>query len=842
MATLLILIVAVLRLYSCPLPLAMALAGVVVSTETGLQSGTTIGGDLLPVVLQLGALLLVIRHRNTWTLLVGGTLAGLALASKLTGLWALLAIATWLMAQQQFRPAAMFTVVSAATAIVFLSSIEVLTAGGLSQHLMTFSTAGVGTGLAILRSPNQVLYNLLGYAFGTVVLLPLAAVGALLADNWRKPSVIHISLIYAALLLMIVYTDIGSGFNQLLDITVLTALAVGHLAGTEGRLPGVSGGPPVVLAVTVMVVWAASLGLVRTVAFDLRRTAAAARAGESFSRAATRVAAMVKPGEQVLAEDPSIEVALGRRPLVMDPFMLRRLDRAHPQSVDPLIARIVEREFDLVVLLVPLENRTFDYWWTDFHFGPRIANALRASYTFDRSVGRYFLSTIAGADLTQQRVRTMSLETSATATLTREPLLLRRLRQLLTGLPNLDGRIVLGVAVGSYLTCIAVSRLVGAFDLWRALGVPSGPSLFFDARNLTAAWECQRLGYDPLYANPCDPWGRPLMYLRPWLLLGSLGLNQSHTAAIAVILIGSLFLLFGALPGRVPGGTGIVLAFAACSPAVMFAVERANMDIALFSLLAIAALVWRAFPRAAGVVSPVLVLIAATAKLYPAFALPAFLVVPHRVAARTALLALAAFGLYLTLSFEDVRHVAEIATQGQDLSYGARILPAHLYHRVGADRWAGPAALKQLLAGVPLALVAVTVAVRVRRRLAASGDATPAASALLVPMHMGAFIYLGTFTMANNFDYRLVFLLLTIPQLTEWVRMPRHRLSTLAAATLVGVLTLLWVGSLSEWLDLWDEIVSWEVAALLVAVVAATIHPVEAVRWYLLRPSAASSR
>jgi hypothetical protein len=104
-------------------------------------------------------------------------------------------------------------------------------------------------------------------------------------------------------------------------------------------------------------------------------------------------------------------------------------------------------------------------------------------------------------------------------------------------------------------------------------------------------------------------------------------------------------------------------------------------------------------------------------------------------------------------------------------------------------------------------------------------------------MHMGAFVYLGTFTIANNFDYRLVFLLLTLPQLTEWVRMPRHRLSTLAAAALVGILLLLWVGSLSEWLDLWDEIVSWGVAALLIAVVAATTDPVETLRSTILRPS-----
>ena len=65
---------------------------------------------------------------------------------------------------------------------------------------------------------------------------------------------------------------------------------------------------------------------------------------------------MVRPGEEVLSEDPSIEVALGRRPIVLDPFMLTRLDRIHPEWVDPLIARIAQRRFGLVVLVVSLDD------------------------------------------------------------------------------------------------------------------------------------------------------------------------------------------------------------------------------------------------------------------------------------------------------------------------------------------------------------------------------------------------------------------------------------------------------------------------------------------------------
>jgi hypothetical protein len=47
---------------------------------------------------------------------------------------------------------------------------------------------------------------------------------------------------------------------------------------------------------------------------------------------------------------------------------------------------------------------------------------------------------------------------------------------------------------------------------------------------------------------------------------------------------------------------------------------------------------------------------------------------------------------------------------------------------------------------------------------------------------------------------------------------------------LVAIIVLLWVGSLSHWLDLWDELASWAVAGLLTAVVAATLPRLDAVR------------
>jgi len=409
----------------------------------------------------------------------------------------------------------------------------------------------------------------------------------------------------------------------------------------------------------------------------------------------------------------------------------------------------------------------------------------------------------------------------------------RALLGILTYRPDIDGRIIVAGALAVYFLIVAIPRMVWGVDIWPRLGVPSGPSLFFDTRNLTAALECRRLGFDPLIESPCDPWGRPLNYPRVWLALRWLGLNQSHTTALGLlfvaIFLGSVFVLVG----RISLGKGILVALAVCSPSVMFAVERANMDIVVFALMVVAVLAWRTRTRWGEAASPLVVLLGATAKIYPVFGLPAYLFARRRGAAVVAIVCAAMFAVYAMVTLGDIQAVARIAPQGEYHSFGARILPASIYHRFVPDRWQGGVLTKQLVAIVPLLVAAPFIWFRGRRRLA---EPDPNAdSATRLAFYLGSLIFLGTFAVGNNFDYRLVFLLLTLPQLFDWVTDetgdPRRWLASL---TVVAVLILLWVGALSEPLMLADELVTWPAVVLLVALLAASVPRIRAL-WAVIR-------
>jgi hypothetical protein len=392
---------------------------------------------------------------------------------------------------------------------------------------------------------------------------------------------------------------------------------------------------------------------------------------------------------------------------------------------------------------------------------------------------------------------------------------------------GVDGRLLVVAMLAVYFAVVSVPRLLFDEDIWRLLGVPAESTIFYDARNVAAAADCRRLGHDPLVDNPCDPSGRPMNYPRMWLLLRFTGLHQSHTpvfgAAIVLLFITSVLFLVGRLTLR----QGAIVAAALCSPAVMFAVERANMDLVLFALMVLAVVAWQARSETTRLLSPALVLVGAAAKLYGAFALPAFALSDHRRGRWITAGAVTVLAAYLALTADDIAKVARAPEGGLLYSFGARILIGHLYHQVVPSEWQGGTIVAQAIAVVPLVAVTVAVWLWARARLGpGQPDPVPTGEGTLLAFHMGTLIYLGTFATRKNGDYRLVFLLLTLPLLLAWAssRMhgPRRRV---ARAGLGAVLAALWLGALSPYVGPADELASWALAVLFVALLAATVPP-----------------
>jgi hypothetical protein len=382
---LLVTMVVALRRVRCPMSLQALLPALVLTTPTVLSSSMNLRADVLPLALQLLAAVLVSGNGGTGAVVVAGVLTGLALFTKATALWAPLAIIVWLVFRDRRRLGpfvASYVGTSVALGIAFFAASD----GRIVENVLGLATSGVDAG-SILLAPYRLVHLLVSDATPAWAVLPFAGVIAWLAVTDHRPSIFVLSLSSALLVLLVVLTDIGTGWNQLIDLVVLAAIVTGELAGrVDTRAPTGSDRERVAaMIIGLTLVWITAVGAVVTLAPDVRATA-----GGGLAPRAEPLAGLADRKTAILSEDPFVPLSLGQLPVVLDPFMLLRLGNDRPDAVDDLVDRIKSQGFDLVVLIEPLEPLERS-WWNEQHFGPEVIDAIDRAYRFAGRVDGYYL-------------------------------------------------------------------------------------------------------------------------------------------------------------------------------------------------------------------------------------------------------------------------------------------------------------------------------------------------------------------------------------------------------------------------------------------------------------------
>jgi hypothetical protein len=311
---------------------------------------------------------------------------------------------------------------------------------------------------------------------------------------------------------------------------------------------------------------------------------------------------------------------------------------------------------------------------------------------------------------------------------------------------------------------------------------------FLDMHGLLATAECYRRGVDVISSNPCDVLGRTLDYSPFWLVTASLGIGTSMTMRLGLILdlifLGSVFFL----PQAKSWSAVAVMSAALLSSAVAMALERANLDLAIF-VIALLAAGWSLRGPVLRSLGYGLIMLAALVKYYPAI----MLLLAWRERARF-LLSLAAAVLAVGVLFVWVegpmllRALHNIDTRQFPTTFSAINLPQGIAQLVAPDA----ASLARMLEFVLAALAAI-YAYAIARRGDLSGvlHSLPRRDRNL--LLIGCLLILGCFFTAENVPYRNIYFLFILPALAESWRAgasvaARRRLALLTGA----ILFLMW--------------------------------------------------
>jgi hypothetical protein len=314
----------------------------------------------------------------------------------------------------------------------------------------------------------------------------------------------------------------------------------------------------------------------------------------------------------------------------------------------------------------------------------------------------------------------------------------------------------------------------GIKEAWMTLGVPGHHSPFVDFRIVLFGCDLQQQGMDPLNSPPGAKYNPN--YPRIWYLLGRLGLSENHTFPVGATLVLCFYLALIIFLGRMNMLCSIFCAAIVCSPPLGLAVERANNDLVIFIILSLAVLLGSRPPFRLVMYS--LIFLAGMLKLYPIFAATTLLL--ERSWRRFLLFAAplaVLFAAYCILTRDDLVSISRLTPRTWMNSFGCMTGFQFVSDRIGSgrlDAWVQPISLCAAFAVMGLALWH-------SRKLPTLSVHGVHGNAFLV----GAGIYLSVFIIGNNWDYRLVFLLLTVPQLLDWASQP-GRIGSFSLSLLIG--------------------------------------------------------
>ena len=310
---------------------------------------------------------------------------------------------------------------------------------------------------------------------------------------------------------------------------------------------------------------------------------------------------------------------------------------------------------------------------------------------------------------------------------------------------TLSGAIILGI----------LFQFFKPDEVWHLWNVPTMDPGFKDLRDVLVGIESSQPGKN----ISTDPFGLVGGYPKIWAMLGQLGISSRDTNWLAT----AIFCLFGVslffFARDYDSYTALWMSALVFSPAAMLGYERANLDLVIFMILSSAI----AIDQSSRFLSVGLVSLAAMLKVYPIVGFAYLLKESRNKFLLWSGIGLGIFIIYAISISHALKGIVNYIPKGSFFDYGTEVIGFRIYE-ISSSR---------LLSNVGVLLAYFTVYLLIMVMLYLS-HIFPKCSIendhrFIDSFRLGAVIYIGTFVEGNSFNYRLIFLLFSIPQIIIWM-------------------------------------------------------------------------
>jgi hypothetical protein len=299
----------------------------------------------------------------------------LAFAAKVTSLAVPISVVAGLLSSGRWRDARLLASWVIGGLLLFFASVEVLSAGRAIASWRACMFAGSGAGGTVSTLFAGEFLALAGYShFLTVMLLAvtLTLVGAAVLNRadaalWNAVTLFTGVFVATALTLSSPGTVPSNQVVEWIEVSLVVLAAV---AAFRERLRA-----PVMVLVTVLVVWASAQDVVRVRAlWELRETRTSVATRQEI------VDLVARASGPVLSESALWPVLAGQQAYLLDPFALRVVFQSRPDIYRDLAARLDARAFPMVIFQVDPTTPRGRGYYEHVNFGWPATERILANY------------------------------------------------------------------------------------------------------------------------------------------------------------------------------------------------------------------------------------------------------------------------------------------------------------------------------------------------------------------------------------------------------------------------------------------------------------------------------
>jgi hypothetical protein len=366
---------------------AFIAAGLVLASPEGWHALLSPHADALAVALTLVGLLLIERDDSPlWTSWVSAFFFTVAVAAKFSAVAGPAAVLIFLGRSQPRRALRGFLPWMGMTALL-LVLLDAFSAGRFIDNFRSLGSGGMSLE-SVRIGPARIAFAL-SQTLPFTLLLPVAFIA-----RWRRSGGSGRSLwdwyfLLSAATTALTFTSPGTGLNHLLELEVAAVLALSQLFTHQSQVEPArpSSLTPLARLLVLTVLLMAGHGVIRTWSAP----------SDPAAIPSDLLGATLPADARILAEDATVPVLLGQRPVVMDAFAYRVLAERGRVDDRHLAGRIDRQEFDALVLLGRVD-RPGESLCPRFHFGPRVTHSMQQAYRFQRQIGPYYVFVPPGAE------------------------------------------------------------------------------------------------------------------------------------------------------------------------------------------------------------------------------------------------------------------------------------------------------------------------------------------------------------------------------------------------------------------------------------------------------------